>query len=132
MTIQEKVAKMLCVWAQRNVWLTDDDGNIDLESVRAHFKDGIGQVGRLSDSPAGKNAAAMARLSNRLQKIFSLKKPGWAFPRSFMKSACMVSRLPIPRVIPSRSGRRRRSIPDPRAVAMWMTKSRRVIHLASA
>jgi beta-glucosidase len=70
MTLQEKVAQMMCVWGQKKTMLSDDTGNLDLGRIRTHLKDGIGQMGRLSDTGGGKNAPEMAALANRLQKFF--------------------------------------------------------------
>jgi beta-glucosidase len=72
MTLQEKAAQMMCVWVQKADKLVDDDGNFDLNKAKAAFKDGngIGQVGRPSDAGKGKNARAMAELTNSIQRFF--------------------------------------------------------------
>ncbi len=70
MTIQEKVAQMLCVWGQKKTLLSDEHGNLDLGRIRSHLKDGVGQIGRLSDTDGGKNAQEMAELANTLQQFF--------------------------------------------------------------
>ena len=70
MTIHEKVAQMLCVWGQKKTQLSDATGNLDLDRLRVHLKDGLGQIGRLSDTGGGKNAVEMAHLANRLQRFF--------------------------------------------------------------
>lgn len=79
MTLQEKVAQMMCVWQQKATTLLDAEGNFDLAKARKHFKHGhgIGQVGRPSDSgsnpatPAiGKTPRGMAELTNAIQKFF--------------------------------------------------------------
>ena len=70
MTIHEKVAQMLCVWGQKKTLLSDATGNLDLDRLRVHLKDGLGQIGRLSDTGGGKNAVEMAHLANRLQRFF--------------------------------------------------------------
>jgi beta-glucosidase len=70
MTIHEKVAQMLCVWGQKKTRLADARGNLDLGLVRTHLKDGIGQIGRLSDTGGGKSAVEMAKLANTLQRFF--------------------------------------------------------------
>ncbi len=33
MTLQEKVAQMLCVWGQKKTLLSDETGNLDLERI---------------------------------------------------------------------------------------------------
>jgi len=70
MTLQEKVAQMLCVWGQKKTVLSDASGNIDLDRLRVHLKDGIGQIGRLSDTGGGQNAQGMAELANKVQEFF--------------------------------------------------------------
>ena len=76
MTIEEKVAQMLCVWGQKKMLMFDEDGKLSLEKWRANFKNGVGQIGRLSDtggSPStggALNPVEMATLANKLQKFF--------------------------------------------------------------
>jgi beta-glucosidase len=70
MTIHEKVAQMLCVWGQKKTHLSDEQGKLDLDSFRCQWKDGIGQIGRLSDTDAGQNAQEMAALANKIQQFF--------------------------------------------------------------
>ncbi len=72
MTLQEKVAQMLCVWQDKAKTLVNDKGNFDLEKAKEHFGhgNGLGQVGRPSDAGAGKNAREMAELTNAIQKYF--------------------------------------------------------------
>ena len=70
MTLQEKIAQMLCVWGEKKTLLCDETGNLDLERIRTHLKNGIGQIGRLSDTGGGKNAQQMAELANTLQAFF--------------------------------------------------------------
>jgi len=72
MTLKEKAAQMLCVWQQKSSTLLDEKGNFDLQKAKAHFKQrlGLGQVGRPSDAGGGKNARAMAELTNAIQKFF--------------------------------------------------------------
>jgi beta-glucosidase len=72
MTLQEKVAQMLCVWQDKAKTLVDDKGDFDIEKAKEHFGDGngLGQVGRPSDAGGGKNAREMAELTNAIQKFF--------------------------------------------------------------
>ena len=72
MTLKEKVAQMLCIWQQKSSTMLDENGNFDLQKARTHFKQrlGLGQVGRPSDAGGGKNARAMAELTNAIQKFF--------------------------------------------------------------
>jgi beta-glucosidase len=72
MTLEEKAAQMMCVWQQKAETLLDADGNFDLKKAKSAFKHGrgIGQVGRPSDAGKGKDARAMAELTNAIQKFF--------------------------------------------------------------
>ena len=72
MTLEEKVAQMLCVWQGKANTLVDDNGNFDLEKAKEHFGHGhgLGQVGRPSDAGAGRNARETAELTNVIQKFF--------------------------------------------------------------
>lgn len=67
MTLEEKVAQMICIWGQKKTMLFDEEGNLsNLEAL----KDGIGHIGRLSDTGNGQGAVAMAELANTLQRFF--------------------------------------------------------------
>jgi len=70
MTVEEKVAQMLCIWGQKKSLLLDDGGNLDPEKLEQNFKHGLGQIARLSDTGGGKNPSEMAGLANSLQKFF--------------------------------------------------------------
>ena len=72
MTLEEKAAQMMCVWQKKADVLVDSNGDFALAKARAAFKDGhgLGQVGRPSDAGKGKNARAMAELTNAIQKFF--------------------------------------------------------------
>lgn len=70
MTLEEKVAQMLCIWGKKKEMLLDDEGNINLDNLSVHFKDGIGQIGRLNDTGTGLDPLEMAELANKLQKYF--------------------------------------------------------------
>jgi len=72
MTLDEKAAQMVCVWQQKADTLVDAEGNFDPEKAAASFQDGhgLGQVGRPSDAGGGKNARAMAELTNAIQRFF--------------------------------------------------------------
>ena len=69
MTLEEKVAQMLCIWNEKKSILLDENENISLDNIRTHFKDGIGQIARLSDLGNGLNAVEMANLANKIQKF---------------------------------------------------------------
>ncbi len=70
MTVEEKVAQMLCIWGQKKTMLFDEKGTLHLGSLSSFLKDGIGQMGRLSDTGGGLNPVEMAELANALQKFF--------------------------------------------------------------
>lgn len=70
MTIEEKVAQMLCIWGAKKTVLFDEKGNLTLDNLAIHFKHGIGQIARLSDTGGGQTAEEMAKLANALQKYF--------------------------------------------------------------
>lgn len=70
MTLEEKVAQTLCVWGEKKNILFDENGKLDLGNLGRHLKDGIGQMGRLSDTGGGMSPVEMAELANALQKFF--------------------------------------------------------------
>ncbi len=70
MTLEEKVAQMVCIWGQKKTILFDEAGKINLKKLGVYLKDGIGQIGRISDTGGGQDAMEMADLSNSLQKFF--------------------------------------------------------------
>ena len=72
MTLEEKVAQMLCVWRQKPETLVDEQGRFDGEKARRSFPDGhgLGQVGRPSDAGGGLTARQMAELTNDIQRFF--------------------------------------------------------------
>ncbi len=76
MTLEEKVAQTMCVWSDKKLML-DEKGKLSDEKLRENFKDGIGQVARLSDTGGAFGATRgtlkpveMAELANRIQKYF--------------------------------------------------------------
>ncbi|HEY9048712.1 MAG TPA: glycoside hydrolase family 3 N-terminal domain-containing protein [Ohtaekwangia sp.] len=70
MTLQEKTAQMHCVWNDKATMLLDSAGNFDVEKARKNFKDGLGQVGRPSDTKGGLDPYKTALLTNAIQKYF--------------------------------------------------------------
>ena len=42
MTLQEKVARMLCIWHQKINTMVGEKGRFDPQKARAHFKDRLG------------------------------------------------------------------------------------------
>lgn len=70
MTLEEKVAQMLCIWGEKKTILFDEDGKFFPDNLKAYLKDGIGQIGRLSDTGKGLCPDEMAQMANELQKYF--------------------------------------------------------------
>ncbi len=70
MTLEEKVAQMLCIWGEKKTILFDQDGKFFPDNLKAYLKDGIGQIGRLSDTGNGLCPNEMVQMANELQKYF--------------------------------------------------------------
>ena len=70
MTVEEKVAQMLCVWGQKKAMFLDDDGKLNAGKLARNLEHGLGQIARLSDTNGGMNPREMAELANSLQKFF--------------------------------------------------------------
>ncbi|KAF0152346.1 MAG: glycoside hydrolase family 3 protein [Ignavibacteria bacterium] len=70
MTLEEKIAQMLCIWGQKKILMLDDDGKLNIENLSVHLPNGIGQIARLSDTTGELTAIGMAELSNKIQKHF--------------------------------------------------------------
>ncbi|MBN2091504.1 glycoside hydrolase family 3 C-terminal domain-containing protein [candidate division KSB1 bacterium] len=72
MTLEEKVAQMMCIWRLRKeMLLMDESGNLNLEHLKNHLPHGIGQIARLSDTGNGLDPVEMATLANQLQQFFT-------------------------------------------------------------
>jgi len=69
MTIEEKVAQMLCIWGEKNTVLFQD-GTLKSDVLHERYKNGMGQIARLSDTNGGLSPKKMAELSNTIQKFF--------------------------------------------------------------
>lgn len=70
MTLSEKIAQMHCAWQTKNQLLLDSSGHFAPEKARKNFKDGLGQVGRPSDTNGGLDPYETALLTNAIQKYF--------------------------------------------------------------
>ena len=70
MSLEEKVAQMLCVWNQKQEIAYDEDGNLDLSKIPVSLEYGIGQIGWISDTWNGLSPIEMAKLTNTIQKHF--------------------------------------------------------------
>ncbi len=69
MTLEEKVAQMLCIWSRRATYVFDESGKLSLEKLRRHLSNGIGQIARLSDVGGGLAPRDMMELANAIQKF---------------------------------------------------------------
>ena len=69
MTVQEKVAQLVCIWRQKQALLFDAHGTLDPNKLKQHLKSGVGQIARLSDTNGGLGFQQMADLANALQKF---------------------------------------------------------------
>ncbi|MGK9367455.1 glycoside hydrolase family 3 N-terminal domain-containing protein [Melioribacter sp. Ez-97] len=70
MTLEEKVAQMLCIWEDKKTIFFDDEGNFSIDKIREHLKNGLGQIARLSDTDGGLDPYQMIEFANKLQKFF--------------------------------------------------------------
>ena len=70
MTIEEKVAQMICIWGQKKEKMFDEQGLLDYPKLKSNLKNGLGQIGRLSDTNGGLTPVEMANLANEIQKFF--------------------------------------------------------------
>jgi len=70
MTLEEKVAQMIGIWGKKKSILFDENGNSTNERIVDHFPNGLGQIGRLSDTKPTLSAKEMAAMANEIQKQF--------------------------------------------------------------
>ncbi len=70
MTLEEKVAQMICVWHQKDVQVLNSDGKPDVCVVQKHLPSGVGQIARLSDTNGGLTPRQTAEFANEIQRIF--------------------------------------------------------------
>lgn len=63
MTLREKVAQVMCIWRDKEKFLTD--GRFDTGKAASVLKHGIGQIGRPSEQ---KGAKEMAEFTNEIQR----------------------------------------------------------------
>lgn len=69
MTLEEKVAQMLCIWGEKNTVLFQGK-ELNREVLRERYKDGLGQIARLSDTGGGLSPVEMVELANEIQRFF--------------------------------------------------------------
>jgi beta-glucosidase len=70
MTLEEKVAQMLCVWHQKKDLVLNNNGRPDAQVVKEHLPFGVGQIARLSDTNGGLKPRESAEFANAIQRIF--------------------------------------------------------------
>lgn len=68
MSLKEKIWQMLCVWNQKKDLAYDSEGELDFSKMEVKLDEGIGQVGRISDTWGGLSPKEMAILTNKIQK----------------------------------------------------------------
>jgi beta-glucosidase len=89
MTLQEKVAQMLCIWDQKTE-VFDAKLELDTRKLAAKYPDGVGQFARPSDATGpksprvvpGRDVRATVRLVNALQR-FALQRTRLGIPIMF-------------------------------------------------
>jgi hypothetical protein len=95
MTLEEKVAQLLCNWPQAadpehiGKGIIDDAGCFNPEGARKVLAHGIGQIARPSEA---KDVAATVRFINRIQSTGSStscwRRPAWGFRRCSTRRGC--------------------------------------------
>ncbi|MBK7106236.1 MAG: glycoside hydrolase family 3 C-terminal domain-containing protein [Ignavibacteriae bacterium] len=70
LSLDEKIAQMLCIWNQKKELILDESGNLNYELMRKNLPSGLGQIGRISDTNGGLSPVEMAEFANSLQKYF--------------------------------------------------------------
>ncbi|MAT69899.1 MAG: beta-glucosidase [Planctomycetaceae bacterium] len=72
MTLEEKIAQMLCVWNNKLETLLDDQGGFSQARATEAFGHGhgLGQVGRPGDAYGGASPREFAELTNSIQRFF--------------------------------------------------------------
>ncbi len=72
MSLEEKVAQMMCIWNERHQTILDAEGFVSEVGLVEHYPNGLGQVGRPGDAQkgavAGKTPTEMAKLTNEIQQ----------------------------------------------------------------
>lgn len=67
MTLKEKVAQMMCVWNQKKEIAYKENGELDFSKMEVSLDQGIGQIGRISDTWDGLTPSEMIKLTNTIQ-----------------------------------------------------------------
>ena len=72
MTLEEKVAQMMCVWNERHQSLMDPEGKVSESNLVENYPFGLGQVGRPGDAAGGtavgKTPNEIAAITNAIQQ----------------------------------------------------------------
>jgi beta-glucosidase len=75
MTLDEKVAQVMCIWLQKQALLLNDDASFNEQKAAKNLPHGIGQIARPSEGYdrnllQNRNAREMAEFTNSVQKYF--------------------------------------------------------------
>jgi beta-glucosidase len=75
MTIDEKIAQMHGIWADKYERLVDNEGNFDPQKASENYSSGVGHIARPSENARnnaipGKNARESVKFSNEIQRFF--------------------------------------------------------------
>ncbi|MEM1137331.1 MAG: glycoside hydrolase family 3 N-terminal domain-containing protein [Bacteroidota bacterium] len=74
MTLEEKMAQIVCIWNQKNELILDQNGNFDPVKASKNLPYGIGQIGRPSEAmdrnAQNRSARNMAIFTNTMQRHF--------------------------------------------------------------
>ena len=75
MTLDEKIAQIMCIWGMKKQLILNEDGSFDEQKASRNIPHGIGQIGRPSegydrDLQQNRTAREMAEFTNAVQKYF--------------------------------------------------------------
>lgn len=74
MTLEEKVAQVLCIWQSKSELILNEDGSFSAEKTARNFPNGLGQIGRPSEGldrvKGNRSPREMAELTNEIQRYF--------------------------------------------------------------
>jgi beta-glucosidase len=78
MTLDEKIAQMQGIWADKYVRLVDHDGKFDPQKAAENYSSGVGHIARPSENARnnaipGKTAQEAVKFSNEIQRFFMEK-----------------------------------------------------------
>jgi len=75
MTLDEKIAQIMCIWGMKQQLILNEDGSFDEQKAAQNIPHGIGQIGRPSegynrDLLQNRTAREMAEFTNSVQRYF--------------------------------------------------------------